>query len=713
MDGGVLKNRWGCAVISATQLQYFFCTFAAEKKNSRGNMKKIYLIACVFTMLNIAAFGQESHSHEHDHHAHADTLQSQSIDNVTVTGRRSGTLRMGGAENGIKINREELFKAACCNLGESFTTNPSVDVSTSDAATGAKQIKLLGLSGTYVQMLTENLPNFRGAAAPYALDYVPGPWMSGIQVSKGSASVRNGYESITGQIDVEYLKPEADDGVTVNLYGNTMSRFEANADASTMLNHHLSTEILAHYQNSWDNHDSNGDTFLDQPNVEQYNFQNRWHYQKNRYIFHGGIGFLKENRTGGQNHHTAPHASGSLFEISTETNRYEGYMKHAFIIDPEHGTNIAFMGSVSMHDMDAVFGRKTYSVNEVNAYEQVLFETNFTEQHNLAAGLSINHDYLGQKLANAGFRAKNERETTPGAYAQYTYNLNSKLVAMAGLRADHSSIYGTFLTPRFHLKLVPNSIVSLRLSAGKGYRTVHALAESNNLIASGRQLVIDPLDQESAWNYGISSAFYIPLFSKTLKLNAEYYYTRFNQQAVIDYDTDPSVIHIGNLDGKSYSNTFQIDATYPIVEGLEVTAAYRINDVKSTFGGKLMEKPLTNRYKALLTASYKTPLGLWQFDATLQLNGGGRMPTPNVTAEGTPMWDSRFHSYEQLSAQVTRWFRYFSIYVGGENLTGFRQHQTIINASDPWSSTFDPTMLWGPVHGALAYAGIRINIGRD
>jgi outer membrane receptor protein involved in Fe transport len=299
------------------------------------------------------------------------------------------------------------------------------------------------------------------------------------------------------------------------------------------------------------------------------------------------------------------------------------------------------------------------------------------------------------------------KETVPGAYLQYTYTLGTKLTAMAGVRADHSNLYGTFVTPRFHLKYTPIEAVSLRLSAGKGYRTVHALAENSNLLASGRQLVIDDLKQESAWNYGISSSFNIPLFDKTLKLNAEYFHTHFNNQAVIDYDSNSSQIRITNLDGRSYSNTFQVDATYPIIKGFELTAAWRWNDVKCTYGGELMEKPLTSRYKGLVTASYKTPLGLWQFDATLQLNGGGRMPTP---VDG--LWDDHFSAYEQVSAQITRWYRHFSIYIGGENLTGFRQKQTIINATDPWSSRFDPTMVWGPVHGAMFYAGIRVNIGR-
>ena len=639
-----------------------------------------------------------------------DSLQTQQLKELTVSARRRGTIRMGGAQNGITIGREELFRAACCNLGESFTTNPSVDVNYSDAATGAKQIKLLGLSGIYVQMLTENLPNFRGAASPYALDYVPGPWMQSIQVSKGASSVRNGHESMTGQIDVEFLKPDADEGVTVNLYGNSLSRMEANADANVHLSERLSTELLFHYQDDLAEHDANNDGFMDQPNVRQWNLQSRWKWRDDNYLFHAGVGFIKEKREGGQTEHTAHMGTTAapLFQTSMETNRYEAYMKHAFILNQDHGTNIALMGNASLHQMDATFGHKHYDVDEKNAYLQLLFETNFSKQHNLSAGLSYNHDYL----------QADEKESTFGAYTQYTYNLNDKLVVMAGLQADRSrstaaslmqgrqTRHASFVTPRLHVKLTPHEVVSFRLSAGKGYRTPHVVAENTYLMASGRELVVEDLKQEEAWNYGASTALNIPIARKTLRLNLEYARTDFSQQVVIDYDSNPTQIRCTNLDGKSYSNTYQIDATYPLFDGMEMTAAWRWNDVKTTYGGRLLEKPLNSRYKGLLTASYKTPLGLWQFDVTLQMNGGGRMPTPVDN-----LWADTFPAYEQLSAQITRWFRHFSIYIGGENLTGYRQRQTVVNAEHPWSSSFDPTMIWGPVHGAMGYIGIRMNFG--
>lgn len=650
-------------------------------------------------------------------------LKNKVLKEVDIVARKAGTSRLAGAVNGISVNKDELFKAACCNLGESFTTNPSVDVAYNDATTGARQIKLLGLSGTYVQMLTENLPNFRGAAIPYALGYVPGPWMKGIQVSKGSASVKNGYESITGQINVDYLQPEDEQQVEVNLFGDTKSRIEANADANVHLSDKWATEVLLHHENILKNHDDNGDGFYDMPGREQYNLQNRWVYKGDKYIFHGGLGVLKEIRTSGQDkEHLDPAVSASspdslnLYRIKLHTNRYEGYMKHAFILDREHGTNIALMSSASLHQLDAQYGNKSYDLNEKNLYGSLMFETNFTRQHNLSLGLSVNHDYLGQRtnMDVPEMQRLNEKETTPGAYAQYTYTLGTKLTVMAGARFDHSSIYGSFFTPRFHMKYSPVDAVSIRLSAGKGYRTVFAMAEYNYLLASGREFQIagEGLEQEEAWNYGVSTAFYIPLFNKTLKLNAEYYYTDFKNQAVVDYDYDSRLILIDNLQGKSYSHTFQIDASYPLLKGLEITAAYRLNDVKCTYGieKELKEKPLTGKYKALFTASYKTPLALWQFDATVQLNGGGRNPDPYLLADGTPSWSPGFHSFEQVGAQITRWFRHWSIYVGGENLTGFKQTTPIYDAAHPWGRDFEPTLVWGPVEGRMFYAGVRVKL---
>lgn len=620
------------------------------------------------------------------------------------------------ATNGIKsrfrvdnaeiIGQGQLIRAACCNLGESFTANPSVDVSYSDAATGARQIKLLGLSGTYVQMLTENVPNLRGAALPYSLGYVPGPWMQSIQVSKGASSVKNGYESTTGQINIEFLKPQGTDGVRANVYQDSELKTEVNLDGSVHLNQRLSTATLLHFENRQMDHDGNHDGFMDMPKLRQYNLMHRWAYVSPRWISQLMLRGLHDERNGGQSRKHSASSSEPLYTTAVKTNRYEALWKNGFTLNADHNTSVALMLHGSWHDADNMFGRTEYDVTQKNGYAQLMFETDITEHHNLSVGASLNHDYYDERFNPLGTLPKVEstvsKETTPGVYAQYTYKLGEKLTVMPGVRWDHSSRYGSFFTPRLHVKYSPNSIVTLRTSVGKGYRSPHALAENVTLLASGREIFVSPdLKQEEAWNTGASLGFNIPLFGRNLELNAEYYYTDFVNQMIMNFDgaSGQHTLRFENLDGKSYSHTFQVDATYALFSGMTATAAFRLNDVKCTYDGSLRQKPLTSRYKGLLTLSYKTPLELWQFDVTGQLNGGGELYD-----------QSSYPAYFQLQAQVTREFHRFSLYLGGENLTNYKIDDPIRHAHHPWSTAFDATQVWGPVTGAMAYVGVRFKL---
>lgn len=642
-----------------------------------------------------------------------DSIDWNDLQDFEFIKKKSGTTKLTGPEIGFKVDQTELFRAACCNLGESFTTNPSVDVSYTDAATGSKQIKLLGLSGNYVQLLTENLPNFRGAARPYALRYVPGPWMKSISVSKGSSTVKNGFESMSGQIDVEYLKPQDPAGVVLNAYFDSNVKLEANVDANFHVSPSLNTEILGHFEDRFYSHDGNHDGFTDMPDIRQFNFQNRWNLFTSKYIMHAGIGLINEKSIAGQINHHGEHLSDP-YRITMNTQRYEAYMKHAFILDKDHNTNIALMSNGSYHYLDALYGIRGYDVKEWNAFSQLMFETDFNDKNNFSAGLSYNFDYLNQHLNQLDPVTPSyfkEKENTAGAYVQYTWKPHKKFTLMAGVRSDWSSIYKWFFTPRFNVRYNPIDQITLRASAGKGYRTVFAWAEYNYLLASSRALVVENLNQESSWNYGFNIDYTLAINAETLKFSAEYYYTKFDRQVIVDYET-PHILTIGNLDGKSFAHTVQVEATYESSFGLSATAAWRLNDVKCTYDGLLMNKPLTSKYKALFTLSYSTPMDIWQFDVTLQLNGGGRMPAPYKLSDGEWSWNERFPSYPMLNLQATRWFRHFSIYAGLENITNYKQKNPIIGSADPWGQDFDTTLVWGPIDGIMGYVGIRFNFGK-
>nr|WP_321521657.1 TonB-dependent receptor [uncultured Macellibacteroides sp.] len=614
-----------------------------------------------------------------------------------------------------KITYDEICRAACCNLAESFETNPSVDVSYSDASTGARQIKLLGLSGTYVQMLTENYPNFRGASSLYGLDYVPGAWMESIQVSKGTSSVKNGYEALAGQINVEFKKPQTADLFSANLFASDAGRYEANTDASWHVNDKLSTGLLIHYSNDKMSHDDNGDGFLDTPIKEQVNVMNRWSYNSGSYVSQYGGRFLHENRTGGQVIH---HESMTdPYKIGLTTNRAELFTKQAFIIDKEKVESVALILSGSYHEQLSMYDRTPYNIYQNNVYASLLYEKEFSHAHSLSTGLSLNYDGFNENLVLGGIRTPyNRSEVVSGAYAQYTYNLNDKFILLAGIRADYSQRYDLFVTPRIHVKYNPFIWFHVRASAGKGYRTANVLAENNFLLASSRKMrIADNLDQEEAWNTGLNLSFYIPVADKELTLNGEWYYTNFIKQVVIDMDSNPHEVSFYNLDGESYSNSFQLEATYPFFRGFTMTAAYRYTDAQTDYRNTegityRMKKPLVSDYKGLLTASYQTPLKKWQFDVTSQFNGGGRMPEASKL---NPLWNSEFKAYTVVNAQITKYFRQWSVYVGGENLFDYTQDMPVIDAMNPRGENFDSSMIYGPVHGRKLYVGVRFNIGRE
>ncbi|MFV0312744.1 MAG: TonB-dependent receptor [Dysgonomonas sp.] len=617
--------------------------------------------------------------------------------------------------NTEKITTKELHRAACCNLSESFETNPSVDVSFSDAVTGAKQIQLLGLAGTYVQTLTENYPNFRGPASIYGLDYIPGPWMESIQISKGAASVKNGYESITGQMNVEYKKPNSADPLSLNLFASDAGRYEGNADAAFILNDKLNTGLFLHYSNESASHDDNDDSFLDAPKKHQFNLMNRWHYMSGRYASQFGVRFVQDYRTSGQTMHTLTPSSlnkDNPYEITVNANRGEFYTKNSYIVDEERNGNVALIFTGSYHDQKSQYAANKYNVYGNNLYASLMYETGLGKAHQLSAGLSMNWDkynqsiYLAQPITN-----QPDQETTTGGYLQYTFNKDDKFIALAGLRTDYSSLHDKmFVTPRLHLKYMPVEWLNMRASAGKGYRTVFVMPENSFYLASSRKIEIaDNLKQESAWNYGTSISFHIPVKGEELTISGEWYRTDFDNQVVTDVDSNPHAVQFYNLQGKSYANSFQIEASYPLFKGFNILGAYRWTDAKTNYGGKLMKKPLVSDYKALVTASYETPLRKWVFDLTSQFNGGGRMPTPDAA---NPLWDTRFDSFTILNAQVTKNFRNWSVYVGAENITDFRQKNPIISSENPFGDDFDATMVWGPTMGRKFYAGLRYTIGK-
>ena len=650
------------------------------------------------------------------------------IQEITVVQRKKGKIKSRTeAFDTEKLNAEELCRAACCNLSEAFETNASVDVAYSDAATGAKQIRLLGLSGTYVQLLQENTPAVRGLAQNFGLEYIPGPWMSSIQVSKGTSSVINGYEATSGQINVELLKPNTQNPLSLNLMMNSELMAEANIMGGWQLKDHLYTGILAHYTGGFMAMDENHDSFADMPKVQNANLANRWFYKHNNYTFQAFVRGLYDRRRGGQMSDTI----ANPYLINLNTWRVEGFMKNGYVYDEESGSSVAVITAVSYHNLDNLYGLRQWKAAQLNAYLNGIWQRNWEGEgdvdndHRLSAGVSLNVDNYRETLSIVP-QALDRLEITPGIFAEYNLKYDEMLSLVAGVRADYSTRYGFFCTPRANIRYTPFEWWTLRGSVGMGYRSPNAIADNAFILPSSRALhLVDTIQQERAVNAGLSTTFYIPLGSKELQLSLEYYYTHFLNSLIVDMDRDKHAVYFYNQTdvpgAKSFAHSAQVEASMEVLRGWTWTLAFRYTDVEqTTFNAasnayELRSKALTNRFKGIITTSYQTPLKKWQFDVTAQFNGISRMPDgftamgDYLGGYGTPKpitW------YPQLMAQITKYFRTCSLYVGAENMTNFRQDSPIIGAGDPYSADFDASMVCGPTTGWKVYVGFRYDLER-
>ncbi|MBK7105633.1 MAG: TonB-dependent receptor [Ignavibacteriae bacterium] len=602
---------------------------------------------------------------------------------------------------------KEFKKAACCNLSESFETNASVDVSYTDAVSGAKQIKLLGLDGKYSQIMTENIPNLRGLATAYGIYFVPGPWMESIQISKGTASVVNGFESTTGQINIEFKKSILPNSFYADLFSTDQLKNDVNAISTININDNLSTTLFLHGEYFGKTVDHNNDSFLDHPNVRQINILNRWNYEdyKNWHIA-ATLNYITEERYGGQIGFGSENNSNKYRNI-INTNRFQIWSKIGYMFSNQSNSSIGFINMLTTHKQNSTFGNRIYNSDEVSYYSNLIFESQIFNQNNkINAGLSLAYDNIDEYFINENF---NKYEFIPGAFFQYTFQPIENLSFIGGVRADNNNKFGMFFTPRFHARYSPLANTALRFTIGKGYRTSNIISENISLLASSRNFIFTKnLKMEEALNYGINLTQYFHLFGKELSINAEYYRTEFINKVVVDIDQNPHEVNFYNLDGKSFANNFQIELNYEFISNLDFTGAVRYSDSKTTFDGKLLTDPLNKKFKGLISLSYLTKLRLWQFDLTAQFNGSSRIPklSENIFFEN----GTKSPSYVNMMAQVTHYLKGWEIFLGIENITDFTQSQIIISAYDPFGQDYDSSMIWGPIEGRKFYLGFRLTL---
>jgi len=608
------------------------------------------------------------------------------------------------------ILESELTKAACCNLSESFETNASVDVSYSDAVSGAKVIRMLGLDGRYVQINRENIPLIRGLTARYGLGFVPGTWIQSIDVGKGAGSVVNGFESMTGQINLEFKKPENSEKLYINAYANSFGRTELNVNTSFKLTDKWSGALMTHSDYFASEIDRNDDGFMDLPKSRQINVLNRYKYQGDKLVSQVGIHIMRDEKVGGQNGFgfDSDHQTSQFYGFSNNTTRLELFGKTGLLFPAKPYKGWGFIYSGSYQKINAGFGKDRYEGTEKTFYGNVIFQNIIhNTQHQYKTGVSILFDDFDEIYMDSSF---SRQEIIPGAYFEYSYLPDDNFSLVLGTRLDQHNLYGTYFTPRIHLRYQPVDNTTVRLATGRGYRTPNPLIENTSSLISSRRLIIgENIRPEESWNMGGSIVKQIDVGEKQLQLVADYFYTSFVNQMIVDMDASSDAVSIDNLNGRSYAHSFQFEGSISLTKALDMKAAYKLYDVRATINGAIRQVPFVPKNRVFLNLAYATRFDKWKADLTYQWIGRKRLP--NTTDKPDAFQIGEFSpDYSLVNAQVSRGFRWGSIYLGSENLFDFRQDDPIIDAENPFGEQFDASLTWGPVAGRLVYAGIRYKI---
>ena len=661
---------------------------------------------------------------------------SRTLDAVNVVAREGSFISVKPIFTQV-ITTEGLRRAACCNLGESFESTIAVDVEYTDAVSGAKQISMLGLAGIYTQILLENIPYIRLLANQFGLGYVPGSWMDAISISKGAASVTNGFEGITGQIQLDFKKPETNrEKMFLNAYANSMGKGELNLNTRFNMDKKglISSMFLLHGEGHFARIDHNRDGFMDMPLSYQFNGMYRLDYMvPEKFEGRTMIGYLFEDRIGGMmsfnpKKNIFESIADTIWGLRIKTHKLDVITKNGFMINGGEFQSIGTILSFNYQNNESQFGTRLYDATQLSGYLNVIYTGRFgvMKNHRIGAGASFQIDHVEDLLNDVTIQnivavlPTKRTEAVPGLFAEYAYSIAEKFIIMPGFRIDYNFNYSQlFWTPRLHLKWQPAHETSIRISAGKGYRTSNPIIENLSLLVSNRQFVFaDQLTPEEAWNTGISVVQHFNMPGGRSTFSIDYYYTHFINQTIIDLDHSPHVVMIYNLNGdfnkkgnQSYSHAAQAEFILMPFKRFEITLAYRFNDVRLTTAGKLQQKTLMSPHKALLNLNYLLPYDRWKFNLTLQYNSPMRVPDMSSNPEEyRPVLNKNGKSpgWVMMNAQITKKFRLWELYIGGENMLNYRQKNPIISAINPFGEYFDASVIYMPISGILGYVGVRV-----
>lgn len=609
------------------------------------------------------------------------------------------------------LSEGEIQKAACCNLSECFETNNVVDVNFTDGISGVKKIKMLGLEGKYIQITNELMPLTKGLQRSFGLSYIPGSWIESIQIIQGAGSVVNGFESFTGQINIEYFKPEINK-LKLNIYANNSGKIESNVILtkkkgnwrSNLFSHisYFDREIDHYGFHNNSDQISNRDGFIDMPKFKQFSLLNRWkYYGSDKYRFQINLRAVLEERNSGQ---MSNEDIINPYIVSSDNKIVQFYGKLGKIYNDKRSLGTQF--AVTLHNQDVQIGNYLYDAKQESFFINIVKQNQLMEKNLLKYGLSSSTDIYSESLfvSSSPFSIKSRVDVLTGFFAENSFT-SSKLNIITGIRADYYNVEkNIYYSPRIHLKYNPNEQTVVRVSAGKSFRISNVINENIFYLASSRNIIIeDNIRPEEAYNYGLNIAYCFYLQEKEGNINFSLYNTFFSNQVVVNIE-DKDEISFSNLVGNSQSISLNIGIDFQIINNLSIRSSYKIDHSVSTFNGVEKDLPLQSSSRGLFNIAYNSISEDWYFDITSLYIGSSRIPE-NIISD-----NELSPSFFLFNCQITRKLKDFDVYLGAENISNYTQDNPIIDAQNPFGDDFDASLIWGPLMGRSIYIGFRYKL---
>ncbi|RAJ81846.1 iron complex outermembrane receptor protein/outer membrane receptor for ferrienterochelin and colicins [Chitinophaga dinghuensis] len=627
-----------------------------------------------------------------------DTISSvKELEGVTISSTRNNS-RIENLPMKVEVlGKEEMIEEASIKPGNvaSILGDLSViHIQNTSAVSGNNAIRMQGLDGKYTQLLRDGLPLYEGLSGNFGVLAIPPLDLKQIEIIKGSVSTLYGGGAIAGMINFISKTPTNKPELTLLANGTTLKEKNFNAYYAQKWGKFGMTFFGG--LTSQNPVDVNNDGFSDVPRVRQYIVHPRffWYLNPNSTIQAGYTGTF-EKREGGDMQ-VLDHHADNVHTYTEINNSNRNSVDLQYTQRNLGGGTLTVKGNGSFYNLTSTEGPFVLDGRQVNTYAEASYNKK-AGRNDMVFGLNNNTENY-QRGHGDSSTIGNYNYQTIGAFVQDGFHISDKWLAEAGLRADHHNVFGWYVLPRLALMYKPTDDLSIRLSAGTGYKSPAIFTTQTQTIGYRYLLPLGAnVKSERSTGINFDGNYRTNIGELELTLNQAFYYTHITDPILPVQDmTDPTKVRLEN---QPYAvNSLGTD-TYVRMEWNHVELYLGYNHTISRYTDAAKTNvPFAPQDKFASTLAY-TIEDKWRFGIENSWIGSQYLYN-NEKAPNYWFWAAMIS--RKIGDHVT-------LVLNGENLFDARQGKNAPLWSGSISNpTFQP--LWGPIDGRVVNFSVKFDL---